>query len=76
MESEPRRAAIYCKRESAQDAGAQQRVLNIHGAGVLGFFIIVTTPLQSHSFTCLAVAMHPLHPEFMSSRFIPSSHSF
>ena len=45
----------------------------IHGAGVLGSFIVGTTPLQSLSFACLAVAMHPLQPDFLSSIFTPST---
>jgi hypothetical protein len=64
------------REKSAEDAGAQRKVRDIDEAGILGSFIVGTTPLQSHSFACLAVAMHPLQPEFLSSIFIPSSHSF
>jgi hypothetical protein len=39
------------RKKSAQDAAAQLKVLTIYRAGVLGYFIVITTPLQSHSFT-------------------------
>jgi len=46
----PRSETSSLRKKSAQDAAAQLKVLNIYGAGVLGYFIVVTTPFQPHSF--------------------------